>query len=46
MATYEYKGQKYELKDGLSKEEAKEKIISFINKDRAGYIESTAAGVV
>ena len=33
MATYEYKGQKYELKDGLSIEEAKEKIISFGNKN-------------
>ena len=31
MATYEYKGQKYELKDGLSVKEAKEKITSFID---------------
>ena len=46
MATYEYKGQKYELKDGLSVKEAKEKITSFIDKDRAGHIESIAAGAV
>ena len=46
MPTYEYEGQKYELKDGLSNKEAKEKILSFVNKDRAGYVESTAAGVV
>ena len=46
MPTYEYEGQKYELKDGLSNKEAKEKILSFVNQNRAGHIESIAAGAV
>ena len=33
MAIYEYQGEKFELKDGLSQQEAEVKIKSFLNEE-------------
>ena len=33
MAIYEYQGEKFELKDGLSQQEAEVKIKNFLNKE-------------
>ena len=52
MAIYEYQGEKFELKDGLSQQEAEVKIKSFLNEEdeakedkSPGFFKSFFAGI-
>ena len=43
MAIYEYQGEKFELKDGLSQQEAEVKIKSFLNEGAQKQLEMVSA---